>query len=694
MLSHEWYREEMNGRRHPTTNAALGIPWILLAGALAVLLLLAAAACGHRMVEPAGTAQPAGPPCGEHAAVERTPVADGVYAYPAEALDPPWLDGRRSDQIASADRLDVFCDFRFVDLVVESGITFRHRPVDDAARTYKAVHYDHGNGLAVADVDGDGLHDIYFVNQIGANQLWRNLGDGRFEDATLAAGVAVDDRVSVSASFADIDNDGDADLYVTAVRAGNLLFENDGSGRFSDVTAQSGTGYAGHSSSAVFFDYDADGLLDLYVANAGRYTSERLRPMSVDPVGNPYESGNYEFPDGLEDAFEGHLYPDRSESSVLYRNLGGGRFADVTEEAGLADAAWSGDATPLDVNGDGLPDLYVLNMQGHDRLYENVGGRFVLSEDAFPRTPWGAMGVKAFDYDNDGDADLFVTDMHSDMSEDIGPEREKAKSRMQWPEIFLRSGGRSIYGNAFYENQGDGSYREVSNELGAENYWPWGLSVGDLNADGHQDAFVTGSMSFPFRYAVNSLLLNNRGEGFVDSEFILGVEPRREGRTAAPAFEIDCAGEDRLHRLCAEEGLSGRVEVWGAIGSRSSAIFDLDGDGDLDIVTSDFNAGPQLLVSSLAESLDTLSYVKVALEGTESNRDGLGATVTVRAGGSTYTRVHDGKSGYLSQSLLPLYFGLGEAQAVDSIEVEWPSGRRQTIDGPLDVNQLVHVQEE
>ena len=172
----------MLGRRYPTGSEVRKIP--LTTAALAALLLLAAAACGHRMVEPAGTAQPAGPPCGEHAALERTPVADGVYAYPAEALDPPWLDERRSDQIASADRLDVFCDFRFVDLVEESGITFRHRPVDDAARTYKAVHYDHGNGLAVADVDGDGLHDIYFVNQIGANQLWRNLGGGRFEDVT------------------------------------------------------------------------------------------------------------------------------------------------------------------------------------------------------------------------------------------------------------------------------------------------------------------------------------------------------------------------------------------------------------------------------------------------------------------------------------------------------------------------------
>ncbi|MDE2861613.1 MAG: CRTAC1 family protein [Chloroflexota bacterium] len=663
-----------------------------IAAALAALLLVAAVACGHRMVEPDATPEPAGPPCGEHAAVERSPVPEGVYAYPAEALDPPWLDGRRSDQIADADRLNVFCDFRFVDLVEESGITFRHRPVDDAARTYKAVHYDHGNGLAVADVDGDGLHDIYFVNQIGANQLWRNLGSGRFEDVTAAAGVAVDDRVSVSASFADIENDGDPDLYVTTVRSGNLLFENDGAGRFRDVTAASGTGYAGHSSGAVFFDYDADGLLDLYVTNVGRYTSERLRPMAAGAAAE-YESGSYEFYDGLVDAFDGHLYPDRSESSVLYRNLGGGRFADVTEKAGLADAAWSGDATPLDVNGDGLPDLYVLNMQGHDLLYLNTGSGFVLNSEAFPRTPWGAMGVKAFDYDNDGDVDLFVTDMHSDMSEDIGPQREKAKSSIKWPEAFLMSGGRSIYGNAFYENRGDGTYSEVSDALGAETYWPWGLSAADLNADGYQDAFVTGSMSFPFRYAVNSVLLNNRGEGFADSEFILGVEPRREWRTAAPAFEIDCAGEDRSHRLCAEGDLTGRVEVWGAIGSRSSAVFDLDGDGDLDIVTSDFNAPPQLLVSNLSDSLGSLSYIKIVLEGTESNRDGLGATVTVSAGGSAYTQVHDGKSGYLSQSRLPLYFGLGDAQSVESIEVEWPSGRRQTVDGPLDVNAVIHVRE-
>ena len=162
-----------------------------------------------------------------------------------------------------------FHDFQFTDRLAESGITFRHRIVDDAGKTYKAAHYDHGNGLAIADVDGDGLLDIYFVNQVGGNQLWKNVGGGKFQDITAAAGVAVPGKVGVSASFADIDNDGDADLYVTTVRGGNMLFENDGHGRFRDISAASGLGYVGHSSAAVFFDYDRDGRLDLFLVNVG-----------------------------------------------------------------------------------------------------------------------------------------------------------------------------------------------------------------------------------------------------------------------------------------------------------------------------------------------------------------------------------------------------------------------------------------
>ena len=231
-----------------------------------------------------------------------------------------------------------------------------------------------------------------------------------------------------------------------------------------------------------------------------------------------------------------------------------------------------------------------------------------------------------------------------------------------------------------------------SDQIGAENYWPWGISVGDLNADGFDDVFIASSMNFPFRYGVNSVLLNNQGSEFLSSEFILGVEPRRNGRFAEPWFELDCDGEDKDHALA--KGRSGRVVIWSALGTRSSVMFDLDNDGDLDIVTNEFNSRPMVLISNLSEKQDKLNYLKVKLVGEKSNRDGLGAVVRVRAGSQTYLKVHDGQSGYLSQSLYPLYFGLNEVTNVDEIKVTWPSGNKQTVPGPIDVNRTIEVKEQ
>jgi hypothetical protein len=199
-------------------------------------------------------------------------------------------------------------------------------------------------------------------------------------------------------------------------------------------------------------------------------------------------------------------------------------------------------------------------------------------------------------------------------------------------------------------------------------------------------------MNYPYRYGVNSVFLNNRGEKFLDSEFILGAEPRRDGQTAKPWFELDCSGKDMMHKEC--RGHKGRIIVMGALGTRSSALFDLDDDGDLDIVTSEFNSEPMVLISDLSEKLESLHYLKIKLVGTKSNRDGLGAVVKVHAGSQTYTKVNDGHSGYLAQSLFPLYFGLGESAAADRIEVRWPSGTEQTLAGPIAANTLVEIREE
>jgi len=609
---------------------------------------------------------------------------------------PAWLVERARQEAELAARSPVAHDFRFTDRRQASGITFENRVVDDAGKDYKLVHYDHGSGLCAADVDGDGLPDLYFVTQLGTNELWKNLGDGRFVNATAGAGLGWPDPIGVGCAFADIDNDGDPDLFVTTVRHGNRLFENLGNGTFRDITAQAGVGYVGHSSGAVFFDYDGDGLLDLFVTNVGVYTSNARGP------------GGYYV--GLSDAFMGHLHPERAEASILYHNLGGNRFKDVTREVGLVDLSWSGDATALDINDDGFPDLYILDMQGGDHLWLNEGGKHFRDATAtyFPKPPWGSMGAKAFDFDGDGRLDLFVTSMHPDMWVNIAPgdwkaEGRKADTATVAAGMIPEGKAHFIFGNELFANRGGGRFAEISDSVGVETYWPWGPSVDDFNADGWDDIFIAAGMNFPYRYGINSLLLNEGGHHFLPSEFVVGVEPRANGATQQVWFTIDCNGAGLLDRWCeacskptaiamgCRLDTARRLTMMGSLGTRAAVALDLDGDGDLDIVTNEFNAGPQVLVSDLAQR-HRIHFLKVRLRGTRSNREGLGAQVTVvLPDGRRLLKVLDGKSGYLSQSDLPLYFGLADADHVGAIEVRWPSGRRQIMGGPLKAGRTIEV---
>ncbi len=614
----------------------------------------------------------------------------GNYSFPPNDIGTGTLAQRKKAQLATENQFKVFYGFHFTDEVKGSGITFRHQAVSDELQNWKPTHYDHGSAVAAADVDGDGLYDILFLNQVGGNELWKNLGHGKFKNITAeAGGISLSGLVSVGAAFGDIENDGTQDLVITTVRGGVFLFKNDGHGHFKDITAESGISVVAHSSGAMFLDYDNDGLVDLLICNVGRYTSDEKGP-----------DGEYV---GLADAFHGHLHPERFEHSVLYKNLGHGKFRDVTAEVGLLTHSWTGDATFADLNGDGYPGIYFANMQGDNHYFENQGGKKFAdkTDQYFPKTPWGAMGVKFFDFDNDGLMDLLVTDMHSDMSHEIGPGDEKLKSDVTYTSDYLRGGmpedmGRmggekSIFGNAFYHNLGKGKFEEISDRLGLETYWPWGISVGDVNADGWEDVFVTAGMGFPFRYGINSMLLNNRGVKFLDSEFILGIEPRLDSHTFW--FSYDCAKPHTGQAAQACTGHdSGTVNIRATRSSRSSVMFDLDDDGDLDIVTNDFNSEPMVLISNLAQ-VKQIHWLKVVLQGTSSNRNGLGATVRVHAGNRTFTRYNDGKAGYLAQSVLPLYFGLGEAVKVDRIEVKWPSGRTQVLTEGLHSNQTLKITE-
>jgi hypothetical protein len=579
------------------------------------------------------------------------------------------------------DRLGEAGGSGFLECAEEAGLTWRMSFLpDEQGEKFKINLYDHGSGVAVGDFDGDGKDDIYFCNQLGPNALYRNNGNGTFTDVAQRAGVALGDRVCVGATFVDYDNSGRRSLFVTSTRGGNVLFKNLGDGTFKDVTKEAGLVHVGHSQAAVFFDFDNDGHLDLLLTNTGQWTTREY------DTKNRYYLGKGQFDDVIKSP---------PEYNILYRNNGDGTFTNVTEKSGLKGLGWAGDAVAIDYDGDGWMDLFVGNMFGRCQLYRNNrDGTFTdVTKEVLGRTPYGTIGVAAFDATNSGRLDLMAVDMHSDMwmgadfthkslrvaqawekkklptlsgPPPLGPSspEDVAKAQAEWRQQGVRD-DEVFFGNGYYRNEGGGRFKEVSAEANLETFWPWGIAAGDFDNDGWVDLFIPSGMGYPFYYWPNYLLLNQRDGTFADRAKELGVEPPRRGKFGPP--------------------IAGKAA---ARSSRSAAVADFRGVGKLDVVVNNFNDQPYYLRNRLPRR----NYVQFRLRGTKGNRDAIGAVVRLYRRGQVMTRPVQAMCGYLAQSSLTAHFGLGDDPAVDRVEITWPGGRRQVLDRPA-ANRLHLVTE-
>lgn len=591
------------------------------------------------------------------------------FLFPRDA--PPDVPGAGSEAVG------------FRDMAAESGLDFTmgFLPGEQGA-TFKINLYDHGCGVAVGDANGDGHDDIYFLNQLGPNALFENRGDGTFTNRTEAAGVALADRISNGATFADYDNDGDQDLFVTSTRGGNVLFRNLGKGIFEDATDEAGVAYVGHSQTAAFFDYDNDGYLDLYVVNTSDWTSPEFD-----------EESRYFLGKGANGGLDAVIGSSK-EYNLLYHSNRDGTFTNVSDSAGLKGRGWASDVAIFDYNEDHRLDVFVTSMFGPDQLYRNEGnGTFAdVTAEVFPLTSFGAIGSKLFDYDSDGRLDLIVVDMHSDMwmgldynhtslpvakksagskfdffyGPDTPNDTQLTRLEQDLEGILDFRHEDVLFGNVLFHNLGGGKFEEVTAAANMETFWPWGVATGDFNNDGHEDAFLAAGMGYPFYYWPNSLMLNQGDGTFADAADTQGIEPPAEG-------------------IYLDEKIQDRFAVRS---SRCAATADFDGDGRLEIVTNNFNHAPYYYRNFFPKQ----NYIAFRLTGTTSNRDAIGAVVTLTAGERKMVRLLQTAGGYLSQSSKVLHFGLDDIEQIEEAEIVWPGGRRQVISKP-ELNKLHSITE-
>ena len=536
--------------------------------------------------------------------------------------------------------------------------------------------YGH-NGVSVGDVHGIGRDDLYVCQPAGLpNRLYRNRGDGTFEDITELSGVGLLDNTAC-ALFADIDNDGRQDLIV--VRAnGPLLFLNEGSGRFRQKSDafQFASPPQGTFTGAAIADYDRDGWLDIYFCLYTYYQG----------------AGQYRYPTPYYDANNG-------PPNFLLRNNRDGSFRDVTVGTGLNrnNTRYSFCCGWTDIDQNGWPDLYVVNDFGRKNLYRNNGdGTFTdIADQAGVADVGAGMSVCAFDYNNKGVQDLYVADMWTAAGERITSE-ESFKSTSS-------SASRALYhkhamGNSLFQNKSAGVFEDRSAAAGVGvGRWSWSSDTWDFDHDGFPDVYIAnGMISGPIHEDLNSFFWR---EVVANSPDEPGwSQAYEQGWTAVNELirqDYSWSGFER-NILYANNGDGTFADVSGALGldfvedGRAFALADFDGDGRLEVLLKNRNAPQIRLLKNVIEDLPpSLCF---SLRGTKSNRDAIGAAITITTERGRQTRSLQAGSGFLSQHSKQIFFGLGRTKGPVHASILWPSGLVQPISGLLP-DHRVFVQE-